>query len=99
MTDLTTKDGASPPALGSVGGSGQVARSGATAREPAARLDGVEAGITDEEVVAIMAATEALWPKPVVLAPVEDAARSAAWRFSGRWWSLPLPMRRDRPFR
>lgn len=54
---------------------------------------------TDDEVVAIMAATEALWPKPVVIAPVEDTARSTAWRFSGRWWSLPLPMRRDRPYR
>jgi hypothetical protein len=54
---------------------------------------------TDEEVVAIMAATEALWPKPVVVAPAPEGARSGAWRFSGRWWSLPLPMRRDRPFR
>jgi hypothetical protein len=52
---------------------------------------------TDEEVVAIMAGVEALWPKPAVVdsAPV----RSTAWRFSGRWWSRPVPARRDRPFR
>ena len=53
---------------------------------------------TDEEVVAIMAGVEALWPKPAVV--VDSApARSTAWRFSGRWWSRPVPARRDRPFR
>ena len=53
---------------------------------------------TDDEVVAIMAGVEALWPKPVV---VVDTAppRSTAWRFSGRWWSRPVPARRDRPYR
>lgn len=54
---------------------------------------------TDEEVVAIMAAAEALWPKPVVVVSAEEPARAAAWRFSGRWWSLPLPVRRNRPYR
>lgn len=53
---------------------------------------------TDDEVVAIMAAVEALWPRPVA-AVDETPARNRSWRFSGRWWSLPLPMRRDRPFR
>jgi hypothetical protein len=53
---------------------------------------------TDEEVVAIMAGVEALWPKPAVI--VDSApARSTAWCFSGRWWSRPVPARRDRPFR
>ena len=33
-----------------------------------------------------------LWPKPVVLA-VEEQRTVTAWRFSGRWWSLPLPVR------
>ncbi len=23
---------------------------------------------------------------------------SEAWRFSGRWWAVPLPARRDRPW-
>jgi hypothetical protein len=50
-----------------------------------------------EEVAAILAAHEALWPRPVVVAdgiPVEDVQR---WRFSGRWWAKPVPVRRDRP--
>lgn len=53
---------------------------------------------SDEEVVAIMAATEALWPKPVIQ-PDEQPDRSTAWRFSGRWWARPVPARRDRPYR
>jgi hypothetical protein len=53
---------------------------------------------TDEEVVAIMAGIEALWPKPTVV--IDDTpARDTSWRFSGRWWSRPVPARRDRPFR
>jgi hypothetical protein len=53
---------------------------------------------TDDEVVAIVAAAEALWPVP--LAVVDTAPpRHATWRFSGRWWSRPVPARRDRPFR
>jgi hypothetical protein len=53
---------------------------------------------TDEEAVAIMAATEALWPKPVLLFTAEQARRAASWRFSGRWWSRPVAARRDRPY-
>lgn len=52
---------------------------------------------TDEEAAAIVAAVQALWPRPVIA--VEEAARrDTAWRFSGRWWAKPLPARRDRPF-
>lgn len=54
---------------------------------------------TDEEAVVIMAAMEALWPKPVMAASIEHAPRSRSWRFSGRWWSTPIPARRDRPYR
>lgn len=54
---------------------------------------------TDEEAVAIVAAVEALWPKPVVAADAENPLRVPTWRFSGRWWSKPMPARRDRPFR
>ena len=54
---------------------------------------------TDEEAAAIMAATEALWPKPVVAIPSAIEARSRSWRFSGRWWSVPAPARRERPYR
>jgi hypothetical protein len=52
---------------------------------------------TDEEAVAIVAAVEALWPKPVMSVD-ETRRRNTAWRFSGRWWAKPLPTRRDRPF-
>lgn len=52
---------------------------------------------TDEEAAAVVAAVEALWPRPVI---VDDAAtrRAGAWRFSGRWWSRPVAARRDRPW-
>lgn len=53
---------------------------------------------TDAEVAAIMAGVEALWPKPAIIADTTPA-RTTAWRFSGRWWSRPVPARRDRPFR
>lgn len=53
---------------------------------------------SDEEVVAIMAAMESLWPRPVVVVDA-PTGRNTAWRFSGRWWSRPVPARRDRPFR
>jgi len=39
---------------------------------------------TDEEAAAIVAAHEALWPRPVAV--TADGDRSPAWRFSGRWW-------------
>ena len=52
-----------------------------------------------EEAAAIVAAVEALWPKPVVMAASDEQARNTAWRFSARWWAKPLPQRRDRPFR
>ena len=53
---------------------------------------------TDAEVVAIMAGVEALWPKPAIVVDATPA-RTTTWRFSGRWWSRPVPARRDRPFR
>lgn len=53
---------------------------------------------TEDEVVAIMAGIEALWPKPAIVVDTEPP-RSTAWRFSGRWWSRPVPARRDRPYR
>jgi hypothetical protein len=50
---------------------------------------------TDEEVAAIVAAVEVAWPKAVVAGPAEPPMR---WRFSGRWWSKPVPLRRIRPW-
>jgi hypothetical protein len=51
---------------------------------------------TDEEAAAIAAAIEALWPRPVV-ASVPDRG-PGVWKFSGRWWSQPIPLRRARPW-
>jgi hypothetical protein len=52
---------------------------------------------SDEEAVAIMAAVEALWPKPVVAAPAEQD-RTLSWRFSGRWWQRDRFAHADRPW-
>lgn len=53
---------------------------------------------TDEEAVAIFAGVHAMWP--VAVAPTdEERIRDTAWKFSGRWWSKPVPARRDRPYR
>ncbi len=49
---------------------------------------------TDEEAAAIVAAIELVWPRAAPSAPPEPPPR---WRFSGRWWSKPVPTRRDRP--
>jgi hypothetical protein len=51
---------------------------------------------TAEEAAAIGAAYEAVWPKPLVLVG-EPERTTPPWRFSGRWWATPLPMRRARP--
>jgi hypothetical protein len=53
---------------------------------------------TDEEAAVIVAAVEALWPRPVV-ADGPSPVRDRSWRFSGRWWSRPIAVRRDRPYR
>lgn len=52
---------------------------------------------TEEELAAILAAVELLWPRPVA---VEQPQRDTtpAWRFSGRWWARPVAARRDRPW-
>jgi hypothetical protein len=62
----------------------------------APQLAQVSPAPTDDEVVAIMAGVEALWPKPVVVAVAEPEYNNV-WRFSGRWWSRPVAARRDRP--
>ena len=50
---------------------------------------------TDEEAVAIAAAIEVAWPRAGGEAP---AAQPPRWRFAGRWWSQPVPLRRNRPW-
>ncbi len=49
---------------------------------------------TEAEVAAILAAYEALWPRPA--AEETPAAIASRWRFSGRWWTAPAPTRRRR---
>lgn len=50
---------------------------------------------SDEEAAAIVAAIEAVWPRPVAPTAATAAPR---WRFAGRWWTKPIPSRRDRPW-
>jgi hypothetical protein len=61
----------------------------------------VEPSITpvpsDEEAAAIVAAVELLWPQAASGSPTESR-RGSVWRFSGRWWSQPIPLRRARPW-
>jgi hypothetical protein len=52
---------------------------------------------TDEEAAAIVAAVEALWPKPMV-AGRPETDRTTAWRFSGRWWQRDRFATADRPW-
>ena len=66
------------------------------AGEPVAGLQVARGGeATDEEVAAIVAAVEAAWPRAVVAPAPEPLPR---WRFSGRWWTKPVPLRRSRPW-
>ena len=50
---------------------------------------------TDEEVAAIVASVEVAWPRAGSAETTVDAPR---WRWSGRWWSKPIPARRNRPW-
>lgn len=56
----------------------------------------IEPTPTDEEAAAIAAAIEMAWPRAVAVAP--NAGEPPRWRFAGRWWSKPIPVRRDRPW-
>lgn len=60
-------------------------------QQPAVQVRG---DATHEEVAAIVAAVDAAWPRPVA---DEGPSEPPRWRFSGRWWTKPVPMRRDRP--
>ena len=54
---------------------------------------------TDEEMAAIAAAVQAVVLRPVILLTGnDDTVQPPAWRFSGRWWSRPVPVRRVRPW-
>ncbi len=50
---------------------------------------------SDEEVAAILAAVEGAWPRAGAPVSLESMPR---WRWSGRWWTRPIPQRRVRPW-
>jgi hypothetical protein len=50
---------------------------------------------TDDEVAAILAALEVALPGEVAGTAPPPANR---WRFSGRWWTKPVPLDRARPW-
>ena len=58
----------------------------------------ISGGPTVEEAAAIVAAVEALWPRPSV-GSAATKAPSGNWRFSGRWWAPHELVRRPRPRR
>ena len=49
-----------------------------------------------DELAAIVAAVELAWPRSVIVTEDDDEAPS--WRFSGRWWTGPVPVTRQRPW-
>ncbi len=51
---------------------------------------------TAEEVAAVVAAIETMWPRAVAVAP-QRSDGPPVWRLSGRWWADPLVRRRPRP--
>jgi len=59
-----------------------------------ARLASIRPVPDEEEAAAIVAAVEATWPRGAgpSEAPIER------WRWSGRWWTKPVPLRRRRPW-
>jgi len=50
---------------------------------------------TDEEAAAIVAAVQL--GLPTGAGQGEASSPVSRWRFSGRWWSRPVPARRARP--
>ncbi len=59
---------------------------------------GLQPPVAPDPAVVAMVATAVweVWPRPA--APAAPSAREGTWRFSGRWWARPLPVRRARPF-
>jgi hypothetical protein len=61
------------------------------------QIGGIRPNPIDDEVAAIVAAVELVWPRAGA-GSSDDDDEVTRWRFSGRWWTKPLPLRRDRPF-
>jgi hypothetical protein len=72
-------------AVSSVAGASSGAGSGAAVTPV---VSAVTPAPTDEEMVAIVAALELAWPRPVVLLSTPTGpSKAASWRWSGRWWA------------
>ncbi len=66
---------------------------------PVVRAEGTSTRLAapdPETLAAIIAAIEVAWPRPTAQ-EAADGRPAPRWRFSGRWWSKPIPARRDRP--
>jgi len=61
---------------------------------PAGRLS--PRGPSPEEMAAIVAAVELVWPRAVLME--EGPVEPGLWRFSGRWWARPHAVQRNRPW-
>lgn len=61
------------------------------------QVSAISPAATADEVAAIVAAVETLWPRPAVVV-TPPLAGTPRWRFSGRWWTKPVAARRDRPW-
>jgi hypothetical protein len=51
---------------------------------------------TPDVMAVIVAAVDAVWPRPVVVTRRRDD-QSPSWRFSGRRWIAPVAANRSRP--
>ena len=49
-----------------------------------------------EVLAVISAAVQLTWPQAGP--PDEQDPAHETWRFSGRWWAKPTPLRRERPW-
>lgn len=58
-------------------------------------VGGITPEPTDEEAAAITAAVQLVLSSGGDAGPLRDPV--SRWRFSGRWWSRPVPARRVRP--
>jgi hypothetical protein len=55
---------------------------------------GISPEPTDEEAAAIIAAASVVFAAGAAAA---DGPEPSRWRWSGRWWSRPVPQTRSRP--
>ncbi len=90
---LPSAPGASGPSASGPSASGPSASGPSASGLDIARRPGI-----DPEVLAVLAAAvDQAWPRPRVEV-AEERDTLPAWRFSGRWWSRPATVRRDRPW-